>query len=172
MTTGKLRSFPMLAIAGALPAMSLAFTSGSSKFVPDPDPVEIRGRLTYNGEPMPYTSIALVPAGRSCTSYAALGVVWSDGSFYLATTQFNGVLEPGRYDIYLIPPTLGAPADEPGRPQAEAAGPGGRAPSGTAASLRRGGIPTRFLNPETSGLSLTLNRGSGRIVRIDFDLRD
>jgi hypothetical protein len=133
---------------------------------------DIPGRLTYNGKPVSRSMVALVPSGQSEPVLAALCPVLPDGTFTLPAGRDDAPLNPGRYYVFIgleeyhlawykyrRTEALGAKAAEP-------------VPLGIPAFLGPKRIPTRFMNPNTSGLWVTIRPESRRILSYDIALRD
>jgi hypothetical protein len=148
------RALPELALAGMLLALGLITASKGGLPLAAPQPAEIPGRLTYNGDPLGSVSVVLVPAGQPGRGQAAVGDVRWDGSFALRAVP------EGRYDIFIHRPESWEEV---------------HAASGTKAGVagqRPGTIPTRFTARGTSGLTISIGPRRHRIDRIEIALRD
>jgi hypothetical protein len=136
-----------------------------------PKLTHIPGRLTYDGKPVSRSSIALVRSGQPDAVLAALCPVWADGSFTL-TDAYDAPLEPGRYDIFIVPEECDLRWHKHGGFEAMGAQTAEPPPQDTPASLRKQRIPTRFMKPGTSGLWVTIKREPRCIACYDIALRD
>jgi len=153
MTPGTLHS---LVLAGALfaPSLLVAAAGGMPKGIADA--TRVRGRVTYNGEPMKDAAIVFYMAGRSTGDIASVPMK-ADGSFALR-------LPRGRHEIFILPISRSRRTGAIGRPRPEA-----RETMPTLASDREPQIPKRFRYPTTSQLAVTIG---DRAYRIDIELQD
>jgi hypothetical protein len=89
----------------------------------------------------------------------------SDGKYTLVTYDATVPFDPGRYSIYIMPPSHHV-ARRRGRFEAENPKP---ATENEAAATTKYEVPTRFFRPETSGLWVELEKAPNRV---DIDLKD
>lgn len=144
-----------------LPLLALVLASwlstgcGSS----GPELVPIRGEVLYNGAPLTDGNIVYLPK-ESGASRQASGKIQPDGSFVLTTFKNGDGVVPGEYNIVIY-----AYAPHPGEPKTREE----HEAIARAGQLKRGFIiPERYVNPETSGLSDTVNSDHPGTKRVEL----
>jgi hypothetical protein len=114
-----------------------------------PEMASVSGTVTYQGKPVPLGTITFVPVapdGRNAT-----GVIGSDGSYTLQTEEPGDGAQLGEYRVTVYAhdePILDYIPKKPIQPKAL--------------------VPPQYENPDTSGLTATVNSGSNTF---DFDLQ-
>ncbi len=142
-------------IAAALVAPGCGGSPASSSSV------QVWGRVTYNGKPVGYGDIIFRPAPTNKSNWG-VGMISEDGKYSLPADVNGVVLEPGRFEIFIKPPSPhemrkhGVLSEEESDERAIA----------IAATYP---VPKRFFASETSGLWVDLEREP---TRVDIDLRD
>ncbi len=148
----------------ALPlALSFLFFNGcgGSSFPSGPTG-SVSGKVTYNGQP--------VPAGCSVmfmhveTSQSATSQTEADGTYSLRMLGGTKVLA-GPYKISIAPPAVATPDDSDPEAYASVMEGGDTTPPPAAAPP----FPDKYMNPDTSGLTYTVEEGPN--VH-DIDLSD
>ncbi len=144
------RRFRRVAAAVAA-ALSLAVLAGCGEGFPDT--VRVRGKVTYQGEPLSEGTIAFHPAGpRGEQLYRpAVGVI-ADGAYQLQSFRHGDGVMPGEYAVVIESYEGGPTAEDPDRPQNWL-------------------IPRKYGNPATSGLTATIPAGASGWLEVDFDLQ-
>ena len=165
-------SVRMLAFEGVLLVLGLIVAWRSGFSPASPNLADIPGRLTYNGKPVSRSIVALVPSGQPELTLVALCPVSPDGSFTLPAGRDDAPLNPGRYDIFIGLEEYYLAWYKFQRFEARGAKPAEPLPLGNPASVGPQRLPTRFMNPNTSGLWVTIRREPRRIVCYDIALRD
>jgi len=120
--------------------------------------VPLRGTVTYNGEPMTRGIVTYLPVAGS-TGRTANGPIQADGTFVMTTqTRGDGVVR-GSYKIVvdLYEENPDAPKT---REEIEA--------QGNKTPLLRSLIPKRYLAPETSGLTDTVDEQHSGVKAIEL----
>jgi hypothetical protein len=135
-----LRGIVVVGLAAA--ALSLSGCGGAGlKTAP------VRGRVTYQGRPVPNGTVAFIPDGGT----ASTGEIGPDGSYTLTTVRKGDGAIPGRHKVVIT-----ALKDTTGQ-AVEAWGP-----------LPPPIIPTKYMNLATTDLRAEVKDGENTI---DFDLR-
>jgi hypothetical protein len=125
--------------------------------------VQVWGRVTYNGQPVKGGLLIFEPGSSSNTNWGAAAIS-AEGKYAVVPSQFDVDLEPGRFVIFLRPPTpeterkRGRFGEEINKPETEA--------NVAVASYP---VPDRFFKPETSKLWIDLQKEP---TRVDIDLKD
>lgn len=118
----------------------------------------VSGEVTYNGKPLVEGSVVYLPAepgGRQAT-----GPIQPDGKFQLTTHQKNDGAVKGKYNIVVY-----AYEAHPGEPTSR---------EEQEAMAQRGGIkrgfliPDRYVDPDTSGLTDTVDENHGGFKKIEL----
>ena len=111
--------------------------------------IPIRGKVTYQGEPLTFGEVLYNPVDE--TQRRARGIIQSDGTFQLTTLEKDDGALPGEYKISIL--ALAPHPGEPGRtPESETRGE-------IVQRIKRGYvIPERYVDPETSGLTDTVDK--------------
>src|SRR5262245_5293973 len=117
----------------------------------------VSGRVTYKGKPLPNANVSFTPtegAGR-----AATGLTDNDGRYTLGAFSANDGAPPGKYRIHVS--AYGPP--RPPKP--------GETGSGMPGEMMTGDpiIPKKYFQPDTSGLTHDVTRGSNTV---NLDLKD
>jgi hypothetical protein len=118
----------------------------------------VRGTVTYKGEPMTHGIVTYLPEAGS-KGRTANGPIQADGTFVMTTqTRGDGVAR-GAYSIvvYLYEEDAGKPTT---REEIEA--------QGSSAPRLRSLIPQRYLAPETSGLTDTVDEQHSGVKAIEL----
>jgi hypothetical protein len=142
-------------IAAALVAPGCGGSSASSSSV------QVWGRVTYNGNPVQYGALVFQPAATNRSKWG-VGLISEEGKYTLVSSETDVGLEPGRFEIFIRPPS---PHDKLKNGQ-----------SGEEESDERAiviallyPVPKRFFSRETSGMWVDLEKEP---TRVDIDLRD
>ena len=110
------------------------------------DTVAVRGRVTYNGEPLVGGTVSFYPVERD-RGRPAKAAIQPDGSYVVETLADTSGIVPGDYKVGVVLRKLPV---------------GGATPAQiAAAAANKMELPKRFANPETSGLSFTVEPGYG-----------
>ncbi len=115
---------PVAAVVAVVVGVSAFGGCGSS--APPPGPATVRGKVTFNGQPVAGGLVVFTPSpdrgGRGKPAFAETG---PDGSFILALDRVNAI-PPGWYRVSLAPaPALSAGSQPPVFPAKLAPGPVG-----------------------------------------------
>lgn len=133
------RLIPSAIVAGFVVAIVGCGSSGPSGTV--------TGKVTVGGNPPPAnTQVIFVEAN---TSKTAGGITTADGSYSLRMGDSNQVAT-GTYSVAVRPPVRTISDEEAMELSMK----------GETPDLGTGGIDPKFTNPETSGLSFTVNQGA------------
>jgi hypothetical protein len=124
-----------------------------------PTVIPIRGEVIYKGAPLKEGTVVYLPK-ETGEARQASGRIQADGSFVLTTFKNADGVAPGDYDIvvYAFAPQAG---NIPTRAELEAAHEAGR-------PQRQVIIPEKYTNPETSGLSDTVDSDHSGFKRIEL----
>jgi len=124
-----------------------------------PTTIPIRGEVLYNGQPLQDGIVCYLPKQPGIARQAT-GRVQSDGSFVLTTFKNADGVVPGEYDIVVY-----AYKPHPGEPKSRAE----HEAVARAGGLKRGFvIPEKYVNPQTSGLSDTVNSDHSGFKRFEL----
>lgn len=143
----------------ALVSLLLVFSGCNKSSLSGPTGT-VTGKVTYNGEP--------VPAGCSVvfmhqeTSTPASGVTSADGTYSLSMRGEPKALV-GEYKVSVSPPTSSDQVDE------SSAGYEAAMTGEEAAQAPTAPFPDKYLLPETSGLTFTVNEGPNTF---DVEMKD
>ena len=111
--------------------------------------IRIKGKVTYNGEPLGQGEVLYNPVNSS--GRRAKGKIQSDGTFQLTTLETNDGAIPGEYQISIL-----AYAPHPGEPTRTVES---EQRDQIKQRIKRGHIiPERYTDPETSGLTDSVNK--------------
>ena len=116
----------------------------------------VSGQVTYKGKPVPAANVSYTPAEGA--GLAASGVADDNGRYTLGTKSANDGATVGKYRV-----TISAF----GPPRPLKSGEMGVGMPGE--TMRDPIIPTKYSNPETSGLSFEVKRGTNSA---NFELTD
>lgn len=155
------RTAPSLVRLGVVIAAALV-APGCDVPTPSWNTVQVWGRVTYNGEPVQAGTLIFVP-GPTTKSNWGIAPVFEDGKYKVVSNQTDVSLEPGRFLIFLTPPSPIVHRKE-GRFEDENVS--DEKAIAIAASYP---VPNRFFKPETSGLWVDLEKEP---ARVDIDLKD
>jgi hypothetical protein len=122
-----------------------------------PKTVAVSGVVTYNGEPLTRGEVVFVPKDTT-VGRSSRGEIGPGGKYSLTTFREGDGVIPGEYSIF-----VSSYEDPPPPTEEEAANPPAAPPKGKPA------IPTRYLDPKTSGLTATV--GDSATV-VDLELTD
>jgi hypothetical protein len=142
---------PSLALAGALLAPILMVATAHGVSPRGLNATSVRGRVTFDRRPVHDAGIVFCAAGGSRQEIAS-APIRRDGSFGLE-------LDPGRYEIAIMPASAGA--------WRRARNPDGAAGRPAAVSPGEEQVPMKFRFPTKSGLSITIGE---RAYRLEIDL--
>lgn len=111
--------------------------------------IPVGGKVIYNGQPLKEGEVLYNPVDSK--GRRAKGKIQADGSFQLTTLELNDGAIPGEYQISIL-----AYAPHPGEPsRTEAA----ESPDAIRDRIKRGHIiPEKYTDPETSGLTDSVNK--------------
>jgi hypothetical protein len=124
-----------------------------------PTTIPIRGQVQFNGQPMKDGVVVYLPKGAAPARQAS-GRIQSDGSFVLTTFQNGDGVVPGEYSIIIY-----AYAPHPGEPKTRAE----HEAIARTGELKRGFvIPEKYVDPERSGLSDSVNADHSGFKRIEL----
>ena len=130
----------------------LALGCGRSRL----DTIPVSGKVTYKGNPLPWGGVTFMPKNRT-ECRPAMADIKSDGSYEVATLEYDLGLMAGEYTISVYAPKT--PLFEPNEAQK------------AAAALVTLPTPKRYANPETSGLTVIISPDDGPRT-FDIDLTD
>lgn len=108
-----------------------------------PQPVEVTGKVTYNGEPA-QAMVTFVPDGGGEIERPAKGETDEAGRFALSTLAANDGAFPGRYRVSVLP------AEPPPMP----------GPDGSFPSWYKSPFPRKYGNPATSDFTAEVKEGA------------
>jgi hypothetical protein len=121
------------------------------------DMVPIKGEVAYNGKPLTEGSVVYIPVESS--GRQATGKLQPDGTFQLTTREANDGAVAGEYRIVVH--AVKAPWEEmPSREEMERRG---RKPVEMTFT-----VPERYTNPETSGLTDTVDSSHSGFKKIEL----
>lgn len=151
------------AVAGCL----IAFPSGCSERIKQPNLVKVSGIVTYKGAPLPKALVAFQPVDSSGSPLVASGQTNDEGRFELTTLREKDGCPLGNKVVVI---TAVEGGDRGGKPDfqhnsdiaLEPGMPGYKEPK----SL----IPKRYADPTTSGLTATVE--AGKANTFEFALND
>lgn len=119
--------------------------------------IPIRGTVTYNGKPLGEGEVLYNPV--DTTGRRAKAKIQSDGSFQLTTLETNDGAVPGEYQISVL-----AYAPHPGEPTRTEAS---EQRDQIRERIKRGHIiPEKYTDPETSGLTDTVDKNHSGVKEI------
>lgn len=121
-----------------------------------PATVEVHGRVTYQGQPLPGGELSFQPLVTSADGLRrpATGQIEADGTYRLSTFSSGDGALPGEYLVAINSFVGPAPIEVVD---------GGEA-------ARESRIPLKYGNPATSGLRATVPAEGGKSITLDFDL--
>jgi hypothetical protein len=137
------RSFTCLLLGGAC---LLATGCGSNS----PKTLEVSGKVTWQGQPLPDGAIAFTPVNGP--SRPAVGKIGADGAYRLSSFRPGDGAMPGEYRVTVESYTSWPTRTEPEKPY-----------------VCR--IPERYGKPAQSGLSFTIPADAGGRLVFDVDLK-
>lgn len=117
------------------------------------DTVPVSGTVTYRGEPVRAGTVVFHPVD-AVGSRPARATIGTDGTFRAATLESAPGLMAGEYKLAVAAPAVGIADVSPAQ----------------AATAARSNIPAKYGNPETSGLTVTME--AGKPVTLNLDLSD
>jgi len=143
-------------VAAALVAPGCGGSSASSSSV------QVWGRVTYNGKPVQYGALVFQPAATNRSNWG-VGMISEEGKYSLVASEKDVGLEPGRFQIFIRPPS---PHDKlkHGRSGEEE-----ESDERAIVIALLYPVPKRFFSRETSGMWVDLEKEP---TRVDIDLRD
>jgi len=157
-------ALPLVVLLGAFAVLNALLTPGCGVSSASSDSVQVWGRVTYGGKPVPGGVVIFKPEA-SQTNWG-VGPIDEKGAFKISSYMASGQLQPGPYKIFITPPRV-RPTQVGSNPKdRDAAAPVASPPE---TDKSRFGIPERFLRPQSSGLLVTLEKEGNRI---DIDLKD
>lgn len=117
----------------------------------------VSGTVTYKGKPVAKANVSFTPVDSK--GLAAGGLTDASGYFTLGSLGANDGAAPGQYRVSVI-------ARGPDRPPKP-----GETGSGMPGEMMPGDpvIPTKYFQPESSGLTFEVKRGSNRF---DIEIKD
>ncbi len=145
---------PIIAAALVAPGCGGSPASSSS--------VQVWGRVTYNGKPVQYGTLVFQPVRTSKSNWTA-GPISEEGKYSLAPSQTDVALNPGRFEVYIRPPSPHDKYNRPGSDDVE------ESDQRAIAIAFLYPVPKRFFSPETSGMWVDIG---DEPTRVDIDLRD
>ncbi len=156
------RTSPWLAWLGAVFAAALV-APGCGGSSASSSSVQVWGRVTYNGKLVEHGTLVFQPT-RATRSSWGVGMISEEGKYSLEANQSDVGLLPGRFEIFIRPPTR---FDKPKRSRfgVEEEESDERA----IAIAVMYPVPKRFYSPETSGMWVDIENEP---TRVDIDLRD
>ena len=142
-------------------AAAVVVTIGSVVFLPGCgrsgfDTVAVKGRVTYEGEPLVGGLVIFYAVDRT-QGHPAKARIAPDGTFVVKTLSNTPGLVPGEYKVAVLLQKLPMYGSTPEQIAAAAA--------------NKMVLPERFADPETSGLSFTVQPGQGTQT-YNIDLSD
>ena len=120
-----------------------------------PATVKVSGKVTYHGKAVPHGTVSFMPmqaAAEGQSQQPATGRIQADGSYIIQTFRIGDGVRPGEYGIAIV-----APANETASV----------VPVKNVEYL----VPKKYLSPQTSGLTITIENGSRSVVK-NLDLVD
>ena len=124
------------------------------------DTIPIRGEVIYNGKPLTEGTVVYLPAPGS-KSRQATGPLESDGSFSLTTQSADDGAMKGEYQIIVL-------AYKPKPPEPKSKEELEALINKEGESQRGFIIPEKYTNPETSGLSDTVDENHSGFKKIEL----
>ena len=155
------RTVQWLTCLGAIVAAALA-APGCGGSPANSYSVQVSGRVTYNGQPVEAGALIFTP-GPTTRSNWGIGFIDEDGKYALISSEANVSLEPGRYEIFINPPS---PQD---KRKHSRSGEEDESDERAIAIAALYPVPNRFFSPKTSGLWVDLEKEP---TRVDIDLKD
>ena len=120
------------------------------------DTAPLSGKVTYQGNPVPWGTVSFQPVDRK-VGRPAMADIKTDGSYEVATLEHDKGLMAGEYKVSVY-----APESPMYKPSAE---------QKAAAARIKLPTPSRYSSPDTSGLTFTMNPDDGPKT-FDIDLTD
>jgi hypothetical protein len=138
---------PLAALAAGFVAMSL--TSGCGSREAPPGPATVRGRLTFNGQPVTGGLVVFTPdPQRGGTGKSASAETGPDGSFTLQLNQ-SPHIPPGWYRVSLAPaPVIPDPLS----------------------AMQKPVFPAKLARPDLSGLEREVQAGKEHVFEFAVDV--
>ncbi len=124
--------------------------------------VLVWGRVTYNGKPVQHGEVIFQAAATTRSNWG-VGLISEEGKYSLASSDPNAGLGPGRFEIFIRPPSPHDKHKLARHGQEEESDDRAIA----IAALYPG--PKRYFSPETSGMWVDIENEP---TRVDIDLRD
>ncbi len=124
--------------------------------------MQVWGRVTYNGKPVQYGTLVFQPVRTSKSNWTA-GPISEEGKYSLAPSQTDVALNPGRFEVYIRPPSPHDKYNRPGSDDVE------ESDQRAIAIAFLYPVPKRFFSPETSGMWVDIG---DEPTRVDIDLKD
>jgi hypothetical protein len=123
------------------------------------DTVPIKGEVTYNDKPLTEGTVAYLPI-KPGTGRSANGPIGPDGKFSMTTQQRDDGVVKGEYQLVVY-----AYAPHPGEPQTREE----HEAMAKAGGIKRGYIiPEKYVTPETSGLTDTVDDNHSGFKKIEL----
>lgn len=138
-----------------LAVIVLGILPGCSRSDSLPNSVQVRGRVLYNGEPLPHGMVRFAPADGG--GQPATGAI-QDGAFNMRTTRSSPGVVMGNYRVSILSEKPLAASEIADRPPSSDDWP-------EAESL----IPKKYGSIQTSGLELIVDKP---LDNVQFDLQD
>jgi hypothetical protein len=124
-----------------------------------PVTIPIHGEVTFNGQPMTDGIVVYLPKAPGLARQAS-GRIMSDGKFELTTFKKADGVVPGEYDI-VVYAYEAHPGEPKSREEHEAVAKAG--------GIKRGFvIPAKYVNPQTSGLSDSVNSDHSGFKKLEL----
>jgi hypothetical protein len=124
-----------------------------------PTTIPVRGEVQFNGQPMKDGIVVYLPKDAGAARQAS-GRIRPDGTFVLTTFKNGDGVVPGEYSIIIY-----AYAPHPGEPKTRAE----HEAIARTGELKRGFvIPEKYVDPERSGLSDSVNSDHSGFKRIEL----
>ncbi len=119
-----------------------------------PKTVPVRGRVTWQGKPLPMGTVTFQPAesGPGGPLRPAVATIESDGTYQLSTFRTHDGASPGEYTVAIHAST--PPPMEAGSPPPKWL------------------VPPKYATPATSGLTATVPADASEELVLNFDLKD
>ncbi len=148
--------WPSAIIAAALVAPGCGSSPASSSTV------QVWGRVTYNGKPVQHGEVVFQAVTTNRSNWG-IGVISEEGKYSLTSREPNDGLGPGRFEIFIRPPS---PHD---KHKLARRGEEEESDDRAIAIAALYPVPKRYFAPETSGMWVDIENEP---TRVDIDLSD
>jgi len=163
------QSLPSMRAASLLVALGAVFPLGCSVSSANDARTKVWGRITVDGKPLEGGLIVFWSTDPAKPNWGA-GPINNRGEYELTAYATGRSLAPGKYQVQIKPAEENArpPRGVRGEKESDLASES-RSESDQEPAPAKPVFPTRFQNPNTSGLEITLGKEP---TRVDFELTD